>query len=59
MKTLPFSWDPDGNRAGEAEVDALYREGGVAMVAARQAPHRTRGESLVGNERAFAVRCSC
>lgn len=59
MKTLPFSWEADRSRAWEREVDALYRQGGVAMVAAHQAAHEARGESLVGNERAFAVRCNC
>ena len=59
MRTLPFSWSADGSRAWEAEVDELYRTQGIAMVAAHQGEHTKRGESLVGNEKAFAIRCNC
>jgi hypothetical protein len=59
MKTLPFQWSPDGSRAWEDEVANLYRTQGIAMVAAHQGEHATRGESLVGNEKAFAIRCNC
>jgi hypothetical protein len=59
MQTLPFDWAYDGNRDWEREVEELYRTQGIAMVAAHQGEHAKRGESLVGNERAFAIRCNC
>ena len=59
QKTLPFSWSPDGNRDWEREVDELYRTQGIKMVAAHQNAHAQRGESLIGREREFAVRCNC
>lgn len=59
MQTLPFTWFPDGNRSWETEVDDLYRNGGLAITASHMAAHRAQGESLVGNERDFAIRCNC
>ena len=59
MKALPFTWSADGNRDWEREVDELYRNQGIAMVAAHQNEHAKRGESLLGREREFAVRCNC
>jgi hypothetical protein len=59
MKTLPFAWSADGNRDWEREVDELYRTQGISMVAAHQSEHAKRGESLLGREREFAVRCNC
>lgn len=59
MKILPFQWSPDGSRAWEREVDQLYRNGGIDTVIAHRAQHKARGESLVGRERAFAIKCNC
>ncbi len=59
METLPFQWSPDGSRAWETDVEDLYRGGGISMVAAHQGEHAKRGESLVGQEKAFAIRCNC
>ena len=59
MKVLPFEWSRDGNRAWEQEVEELYRNGGLAMVAAHIAAHRAKGESLAGRERDFAIKCDC
>jgi D-proline reductase (dithiol) PrdB len=59
MKRLPFQWSADGNRDWERVTDDLYRSGGLAITARHMAAHADVGESLVGNERAFAVRCNC
>lgn len=59
IEDLPFSWSPDGSRAWEDELDGLYRSGGFAIAAKHMAAHKAQGEQLVGNERAFAVRCNC
>ena len=55
---LPFQWSEDGNRDWEESVRELYRKG-VGTVAAHVADHQVRGESLVGQEREFAVQCNC
>ena len=55
---LPFQWSADGNRAWEAEVRELYRRG-LATVSAHIADHQARGESLVGREQQFTLRCNC
>ena len=59
MKTLPFQWSADGSRSWEREVDDLYRNGGMNVVLQHIEAHKARGESLVGREREFAVRCNC
>jgi D-proline reductase (dithiol) PrdB len=59
MKTLPFTWSADGDRTWEQTTDDLYRNGGLAITAAHMAAHAAVGESLVGKERAFAVKCNC
>ncbi len=59
MKTLPFQWSPDGSRDWEKEVDELYRNGGMQVVLKHVAAHKAEGESLVGHEREFAIRCNC
>lgn len=59
MKTLPFQWSADGSRAWEKEVDDLYRNGGMSIVLQHIAAHKAKGESLVGREREFAVKCNC
>jgi D-proline reductase (dithiol) PrdB len=59
MKTLPHTWSPDGDRSWETTTDDLYRNGGLAITAAHMAAHAAVGESLVGKERAFAVKCNC
>ncbi len=59
MKPLPFQWSADGSRAWEKEVDALYREGGINIAVQHGKAHETKGESLVGREREFAVKCNC
>ncbi len=59
IKTLPFQWSPDGSRAWEEEVSELYRNGGLKIVLEHRDAHHARGESLVGREREFAIRCNC
>jgi hypothetical protein len=59
IKPLPFQWSADGSRAWEQEVDNLYRNGGMDVVLKHMAAHKTQGESLVGREREFAVKCNC
>jgi D-proline reductase (dithiol) PrdB len=59
MKTLPFQWSAEGDRDWERVTDELYRNGGLAITARHMAAHANVGESLVGNEQAFAVRCNC
>jgi D-proline reductase (dithiol) PrdB len=59
MKTLPFAWSEDGDRSWETITDDLYRNGGLAITSAHMAAHAAVGESLVGKERAFAVKCNC
>ncbi len=55
---LPFQWSADGSRGWEAEVREIYRRG-LGTVAAHIADHQIHGESLVGREREFALRCNC
>jgi D-proline reductase (dithiol) PrdB len=59
MKSLPFQWSTDGSRAWEKEVDELYRDGGINIAVNHVKAHKTQGESLVGREREFAVKCNC
>jgi D-proline reductase (dithiol) PrdB len=55
---LPFQWSPDGSRDWEETVRELYRRE-VSTVARHTADHRARGESLLGREEAFTIRCHC
>src|SRR5690606_1404027 len=55
--TLPFQWSEDGSRDWEEGVRNLYRQG-VGTVATHVADHQARGESLVGQEKEFAIRCN-
>jgi D-proline reductase (dithiol) PrdB len=59
IKSLPFQWSSDEGRAWEEEVSELYRNGGLKIVMAHRDAHHERGESLVGREREFAIRCNC
>jgi D-proline reductase (dithiol) PrdB len=59
IKSLPFEWSPGGSRAWEEEVSDLYRNGGLKIVMAHRDEHHRQGESLVGHEREFAIRCNC
>lgn len=55
---LPFQWSADGSRDWEERVRELYRSG-VGTVAAHVTDHQARGESLVGQEKDFVIRCNC
>ena len=55
---LPFQWSDDGRRDWEEEVKDLYRRG-FSTVARHVADHRALGESLLGQEREFSLRCNC
>ena len=59
IERLPFQWSADGNRAWEEELSGLYRNGGLKIVMAHREAHQALGESLVGREREFTVRCNC
>lgn len=58
ITTLSFQWSEDGSRDWEERVRELYREG-LATVSAHVTDHQTTGESLVGREEEFAIRCKC
>jgi len=55
---LPFQWSENGSREWEETVRELYRRG-IGTVAAHVADHQARGETLLDQEKAFAIRCSC
>lgn len=59
MRPLPFQWNADGSRDWETMTDDLYRNGGLAITDHHMDQHGRVGESLIGNERAFAIRCNC
>ncbi len=58
LHELPFQWSEDGSRGWEEELKELYRQG-LRTVQAHVAAHMTRGESLLGQEKEFALRCNC
>jgi hypothetical protein len=59
VRTLDFDWSGRGDRAWEDTVRELYRRQ-LSIVRAHQASHaRAGGESLVGREREFTIRCDC
>ena len=58
MYEMPFQWSEDGSRDWEEELKEIYRQG-LPTVKAHVTDHTTRGESLVGKEKAFAIRCNC
>lgn len=59
IEPLPFRWSSDGDRDWERVTDDLYRNGGLKITDRHMDAHAAVGESLVGNERAFAIRCNC
>lgn len=59
MRALPFEWATDGSRDWERITDELYRDGGLSITDHHMSEHGRVGESLVGNERAFAIKCNC
>lgn len=54
----PFQWSEDGSRDWEEELKEIYRQG-LGTVERHVVDHTARGESLVGREKEFAVRCNC
>lgn len=58
-KTLPFQWSRDGNRDWEEEVSNLYRNGGFAIAMSHHESNDFQGESLIGHEREFTIKCNC
>jgi len=58
LHELPFQWAEDGDRRWEEDLKDLYRQG-LGTVEAHVADHRRRGEPLIGQEEAFALRCNC
>ncbi len=58
MYEVPFRWSEDGSRAWEEELKEIYRHG-LRTVEAHVADHTGRGESLIGVEKEFAIRCNC
>ena len=58
LHELAFQWSEDGSRAWEEELKDFYRRG-LDTVAAHVADHSRRGETLLGQENAFALRCNC
>ena len=55
---LPFQWSPDGNRDWEEDVRNMYRDSKDTLIA-HKADHGAKGDSLVGRESDFAIRCNC
>jgi hypothetical protein len=54
-----FDWSGTGTRDWAREVEEIYRRH-LDIVRSHQANHaREAGESLVGIEREFAIRCNC
>ena len=58
MYELSFQWSEDGKREWEGELKEIYRRG-LSTVEMHVTDHSTRGESLVGKENEFAIRCNC
>jgi D-proline reductase (dithiol) PrdB len=58
MVELPFQWSTDGHRDWEESVKEMYRNG-LSTVARHVNDHQAAGESLLDNEKEFAVRCNC
>lgn len=58
LRELPFSWAEDGSRDWEEELREIYRQG-LPTVSAHVGEHGSVGESLLGHEREFSVRCNC
>jgi hypothetical protein len=58
MFEMPFQWSEDGSRAWEEELKTIYRQG-LQTVNAHVADHIRRGQSLVGREKEFVIRCNC
>ena len=54
-----WSADGDRDRGKRANQHPFYRDGGLAITSAHMDAHAAVGESLVGKERAFAVKCNC
>jgi len=59
VKRLPFNWSADGSRAWEEELKSLYLNGGFAVKLAAEPAHAKLGESLVGREHEFSIKCNC
>lgn len=56
---LSFQWAADGSRAWEDDLRTIYRDG-LATVADHGARHsQGHAENLLGQERAFTIRCNC
>lgn len=55
---LPFTFAADGGREWEEDVRQLYRDK-YGVLASHVADHTARGQSLVGEEQDFVVRCNC
>ena len=55
---LLFQWSADGSREWEETVRELYRKG-LGTVERHVADHHARGQSLIGNEKEFTIRCNC
>ena len=58
MYELPFQWSEDGNREWEEELKEVYGQG-LSTVERHVTEHTSRGESLFGKEKEFAIRCNC
>lgn len=58
IRELPHQWSPDGNRDWEETVRELYRKE-LHIVQSHVAARRGPGESLIGREKEFAVKCVC
>jgi D-proline reductase (dithiol) PrdB len=59
IEDLPFQFVEDGSRAWEDEVRDIYAVQGRTIHRSRVAEHTEVGESLVGHESEFTVRCAC
>jgi D-proline reductase (dithiol) PrdB len=61
VEHLPFQWSADGNRDWEETVKDMYRKGqGAKTISSHSSDHsRGEGDLLLGNEKAFSIRCNC
>ena len=56
MRVLPFQWAEDGDRSWEEMVKNIYRRDSAKL---GRSSDPQLGESLVGREQEFAIRCNC
>jgi hypothetical protein len=59
VKPLPHQWSPDGSRDWEETVRRAYHDELHIVQTHGERHQAVRGESLLGKEKEFALRCYC